>query len=468
MMIFITGGGDMENLSVIILAAGQGTRMKSDLPKVLHKVCGKEMISHVVDTVRGMGAAQTIAVIGYKGHMVRERLGEDIETVYQVDQLGTGHAVMQAIPKVNADNDNVLVLYGDTPLVKASTLNDMLEYHVKGGFGATVITVDVDDPTGYGRVIKDDNGNVCRIVEHRDTDPEQRNIREINTGIYCFKRSMLVEGIKGISNDNAQGEYYLTDIVEFLNRKGIIVGGYKADNPSEFMGINTKRQLAEAQRAMNRQNLDRLMDQGVIIDDPATTYVDSDVMVGADTRIMPGTFLEGSTNMGENNLIGPGARIVNCNIGHRNHIHYSVITDSDIGNGCRIGPYAHIRPGSSIHNDVRIGNFVEVKNTSMDDGSKASHLSYLGDGQVGKCANIGCGVVFVNYDGRHKNRTIIEDGAFVGCNVNLVAPVTIKKGAYIAAGSTITKDVAEYCLGIERGKQAEIKDWVKRKGLDSK
>jgi bifunctional UDP-N-acetylglucosamine pyrophosphorylase/glucosamine-1-phosphate N-acetyltransferase len=458
----------MEKLSAVILAAGQGTRMKSDLPKVLHRVCGKEMICHIADTIRETGVSQTIAVIGYKAQMVKDRLGDGIETVHQQDQLGTGHAVMQAVPKLNADCDTVLVLYGDTPLINASTLKGLVEYHREGGFGATVITVDMDNPAGYGRVIRGPNGDILKIVEDRDADAGQKSIREINTGIYCFNRAMLAEGIKAISNDNTQREYYLTDIIELLSRKGIIIGGYKADDPSEFMGINTKQQLAEAQRIMNRRNVNRLMDQGAIIDDPATTYVDSEVTVGADTRIMPGTFLEGSTIIGENNLIGPGSRVINCTIGHRNHIQYSVITDSDIGDGCRIGPFAHIRPGSSIHSDVRIGNFVEIKNTTMDDGSKASHLSYLGDGQVGKGVNIGCGVIFVNYDGRHKHRTIIEDGAFVGCNANLVAPVTIKKGAYIAAGSTITSDVQEYCLGIERGRQAEIKDWVKRKGLDKK
>jgi bifunctional UDP-N-acetylglucosamine pyrophosphorylase/glucosamine-1-phosphate N-acetyltransferase len=456
----------MNRVSAIILAAGEGTRMKSSLPKVLHKVCGREMVNHVVDTARQVGVSQVIVVVGYKGELVKRILDDSVETACQEKQLGTGHAVKQALPLVSPDNDIVLVLYGDTPLVRASTLRGMIEYHQEGGFGATVLTVKVDNPDGYGRILRDENGSIVGIVEHKDANAEQRRINEINSGIYCFSRNYLLEGVENLRNDNAQGEYYLTDIVEFFANKGIIIGGYTDGDPEEIMGINTKYQLAQAQKVMNSRNLIRLMEEGVIIDDPDTTYIDKNVKIGADTRIMPSTFIEGDSVIGVNNIIGPGTRIINCNIGSENQIQFSVLRDSDVGNGCRIGPYAHIRPNSRLDNDVRIGNFVEVKNTNIGDGSKASHLSYVGDGDVGKGVNIGCGVVFVNYDGRKKHRTVIEDGAFIGCNVNLVAPVKVKRGAYIAAGSTITKDVSEYSLGIERGKQAEIKDWVKRKDLN--
>jgi len=455
----------MKDLSVIILAAGKGVRMKSDLPKVVHRVCGREMINHVVESVKALEPSQVIVVVGYKSDVVKDVLDKDVVTVCQEPQLGTGHAVMQALPHVSKDAKRVLVLYGDTPLVRGETLKRLVDHHVGGGFGMTVLTVQMDNPEGYGRIIRGEGGSITGIVEHRDADSYQRKIREINSGIYCFDREKLVRGIGSINNDNAQGEYYLTDIVEFLSSRGIIIGGCVLDDEKEIMGVNTKHQLSMVQKIMNKRNLIRLMEEGVIIDDPDSTYIDSPVTIGADTRILPGTHIEGNTTIGQGNIIGPGVRIQNCTIGSGNEIEFSVLRDSDIGSLCKIGPYAHIRPGSSIKGHNRVGNFVEVKNSCLEEGSKVSHLSYIGDGDVGKDVNIGCGVVFVNYDGRKKHRTVVEDGAFIGCNVNLVAPVRVKKGAYIAAGSTITKDVEEYSLAIERGTQAEVKDWVKRKGL---
>jgi bifunctional UDP-N-acetylglucosamine pyrophosphorylase/glucosamine-1-phosphate N-acetyltransferase len=455
----------MKDVSVIILAAGKGVRMKSDLPKAAHRVCGKEMINHVVDNTKEMGASRIIVVVGYKAEVVRSVLDKNIDTVYQERQLGTGHAVMQAVPLIPENSRQVLVLYGDTPLVRPETLKELINCHREGNYGLTVLTVEMDNPEGYGRIIRNNDGSIAGIVEHRDASSTQRKIREINSGIYCFDREHLVEGIANLKRDNVQGEYYLTDIVEFLYSKGIIIGGCVIRDGQEVMGVNTKYQLSAVQKIMNKRNLVRLMEDGAIIDDPDSTYIDSPVTIGADTRVLPGTHIEGSTRIGEKNLIGPGVRICDCSIGSQNEIEFSVIRDSDIGNRCKIGPFAHVRPGSNINNSVKIGNFVEVKNSDLDEGSKVSHLSYIGDGDVGRDVNIGCGVVFVNYDGRTKHRTVIEDEAFVGCNVNLVAPVCIKKGAYVAAGSTITKDVGEYSLGIERGKQAEIKDWVRRKGL---
>jgi len=455
----------MSKISAIILAAGEGKRMKSHLPKVLHKVCGKEMINHVVNTVKDLGVFQTIVVIGYKGEMVKNAINSEVDTAYQKEQLGTGHAVMQAISSLRKESEEVLILYGDTPLVTASTLSALLDYHRKGDYGATVLTASVENPEGYGRILRNEEDGIVGIVEHKDASPEQRMTKEINSGIYCFKTHYLIDGIKHLRKDNMQGEYYLTDIIEFFRDKGIMVGGYTCQRPEEVVGINTKQQLSTAQKIMNVGNLERLMKEGVIIDDPNSTYIDADVKIGMDTRILPGTFIEGNTSIGEENLIGPGVRVDNCNIGSENQIQFSVLRDSDVGNGCNIGPYAHVRPNSSIKDNVRIGNFVEVKNSNMDNRSKASHLTYIGDGDVGEDVNLGCGIVFVNYDGKGKHRTIIEDKAFIGCNVNLIAPVRIKKGAYVAAGSTITKDVEEYCLAIERGKQKEIKDWVKRKDL---
>ncbi len=455
----------MKGVSVIILAAGKGERMKSGIPKVLHKLCGKEMINHVVDNVTGLGAVQIIVVTGYKQDTVKAALGGKAETVCQRKQLGTGHAVIQAMPAISKDTRDVLVLCADMPLVSTGTLERLIKHHRDGSYGMTVLTAQKDNPEQYGRILRDDTGNIAAIVEHDDAAPEQRRIREINSGIYCFKIEALIEGIGSLRNDNAQGEYYLTDIVEFLKDKGIIIGGYRPDNEEEIIGINTKYQLSLVQNIMNRNNLIKLMEEGVIIEDPGTTYIESAVTIGADTRILPSTYIEGDTKIGPKNVIGPGVRIRDCIIGHGNEIEFSVLKSSDIGSGCTIGPYAHIRPGCSIEGKNRVGNFVEVKNSRLEKGSKVAHLSYIGDGDVGVGANIGCGVVFVNYDGKKKHRTIIEDGAFIGCNVNLIAPVRIKKDAYIAAGSTITKDVEAYCLAIERGKQVEIKDWVKRKGL---
>lgn len=455
----------MDGVTAIILAAGEGTRMKSNIPKVLHKVCGKEMINHVVDTVKVLGIPQAVVVIGYKGEMVRNVIGSQVDIAYQEEQLGTGHAVMQAVPLIRDEAKDVLVLYGDTPLITPDTLKGLMEYHRKGGYGATVLTAQVEDPRGYGRIFRDEKGGIMAIVEEKDATPEQKAIREINSGIYCFKTRFMLEGLKNLQRDNAQGEYYLTDIIEFFTDRGIMVGGYQLKCPEEVMGVNDKKQLAIARKIMNSRILEKLMEEGVIIEDPDNTYIDAGVKIGIDTRILPGTFIEGNTSIGENNVIGPGTRISDCSIGDRNNIQFSVLRDSDIGSGCSIGPFAHIRPNSVLEDGIRIGNFVEVKNSNIKSGSKASHLTYIGDGDVGEDVNIGCGVVFVNYDGRQKHRTVIEDRAFIGCNVNLVAPVRVKEGAYIAAGSTITKDVDEYSLAIERGKQKEIKDWVRKKGL---
>lgn len=455
----------MKELSVIVLAAGKGVRMKSELPKVLHRLCGKEMINHVVDNVKGLGGVQIIAITGYKQDEVKAALDSGVETVFQQKQLGTGHAVMQAMPIISKEARDVLVLCADMPLVSTGTLKRFVKCHKDGGYGMTVLTAEKDDPGHYGRILRDDGGNIVSIMEYSDATPEQRRIREINSGIYCFKTEVLVEGMGGLRNDNAQGEYYLTDIVEFLKDKGIIIGGCRPDDAEEIIGINTKYQLSSVQKIMNRKNLIRLMEEGVIVEEPDNTYIESTVTIEADTRILPGTYIEGNTKIGPDNEIGPGVRIRDCIIGGGNEIEFSVLRDSDIGNGCTIGPYAHIRPGCVIEGKNRIGNFVELKNSHLEKDAKAAHLSYIGDGDIGRNVNIGCGVVFVNYDGKRKHRTIIEDGAFIGCNVNLIAPVRIKKDAYIAAGSTITKDVEEYSLAIERGEQAEIKDWVKRKGL---
>lgn len=453
----------MSNRYAVILAAGQGKRMKSDLYKVLHPVCGKPMVEHVADQVSQAGLQEVVTVIGHGADAVKEHLGDRVSYVLQEEQLGTGHAVMQA-EELLADKDGVtVVLCGDTPIIRSETMRSLMEHHEKTGAKATVLTAKAEDPAGYGRVIRDKSGQVTRIVEHKDANEEERAVKEINTGTYCFDNKTLFQALKQVGNNNAQGEYYLPDVIEILKRKGETLSAWQTSDFSETIGVNDRVALAKAEKALRKRINEYWMRQGVTIIDPDHTYISSDSVLGQDTVLYPGTMLNGTVQIGRKCIIGPHAEITESVIGSECEIKQSVIVQSDIGNDVKIGPFAHIRPDSVIDDEVKIGNFVEVKKSRFGKGSKASHLSYIGDAEIGKTVNLGCGSITVNYDGENKFLTKIEDGAFVGCNANLIAPVTIGEGAYVAAGSTITDDVPGSALSIARARQTNKEGYAKKK-----
>ncbi len=451
----------MKELIAIILAAGKGSRMKSELPKILHKVGGKPMLQHVMDAAAGAGATQNVVIVGYLGEQVKAYVGENAEIVEQKEQLGTAHAVLQARETLQDFSGTAMILCGDTPLLDAEELQEFFSTHERTQAAATVLTAVLQDPTGYGRIIRDADGKVLKIVEHKDATAEELTIAEVNTGIYCINAPLMFEMLAQISCDNAQGEFYLTDIIHLLVKNSKLVLGVKSKDASTTLGVNSRQQLALAEKLMRERTLDRLMSQGVTIMSPETTFIDAEVVIGQDTIIYPFTWLEGDCVLGSNCQIGPNVRLYNVCMGDSNTLHYVYAHDTHIGEACNIGPYVHLRPGTRLADDVRIGNFVEVKNSWIGDCSKLPHLSYIGDSDVGKRVNIGCGTITVNYDGKKKYRTNIEDGAFIGCNANLVAPLTIGENAFVAAGSTITKNVPSEALGVSRAKQNNIEDWVK-------
>ncbi|MFT9600109.1 bifunctional UDP-N-acetylglucosamine diphosphorylase/glucosamine-1-phosphate N-acetyltransferase GlmU [Mesobacillus sp.] len=450
----------MSNRYAIILAAGQGTRMKSKLYKVLHPVCGKPMVQHVIDQVKSLNINEIVTIVGHGAEKVKDQLGEDSQYALQAEQLGTAHAVQQAGDML-ADKEGVtIVVCGDTPLIKGDTMEALFKHHEETDAKATILTARAEDPTGYGRIVRNAEGFVEKIVEHKDASEQERSINEINTGTYCFDNKMLFDAIQNVSNDNVQGEYYLPDVIEILKNQGEIVSAYVTDSFAETLGVNDRVALAEAERTMKKRINEYHMRNGVSIIDPDNTYIGPDVKVGQDTVIFPGTTLSGSTVIGSECQIGPNTEISNCEIGNNTVIRQSAAFDSKIGSEVNIGPFAHIRPDSDIHDEVKIGNFVEIKKAVFGKGSKASHLSYIGDAEVGADVNIGCGSITVNYDGKNKFLTKIEDGVFIGCNSNLVAPVTIGKGAYVAAGSTITEDVPGEALALARARQVNKEDYV--------
>ena len=450
------------DLATVILAAGKGTRMKSKFPKVLHNVCGGTMLSYVLDAAHGAGVKKIIVVVGYGAEQVAREVAGRAQIVSQPEQLGTAHALLQAGPLLRDFNGHLLVLCGDTPLIEAGTLAELIQSHRSTGAAATVLTARLEDPAGYGRVVRDNQGGVVRIVEQKDASPEEQQIREVNTGIYCFKTEGLFADLSRLTPNNAQGEYYLTDIIEKNVRRGRRVGAVTLTNPLEMKGINDRVQLAEAGRYMRRRILRDLMLSGVTVIDPHSVFVDRKVQVGRDTIIYPHTFIEGDSVIGEGCVIGPGARLVNAVVGNGVSIQYSVVNGSSMEDGCSIGPFSHLRPGNSLGPQVKIGNFSEIKKSIVGDGSKVSHLSYVGDATIGKNVNIGAGTITCNYDGRNKWPTWIDDGVFIGSNTNLVAPVKIGAGSVTGAGSTITKDVPAGSLAVERSKQTIVPDWNKR------
>lgn len=452
----------MTNRYAVILAAGQGTRMKSKLYKVLHPVCGKPMVQHVVDQISSLQMKQMVAVVGHGAEKVQEQLGDHIQYVLQEEQLGTAHAVMQAEEVLANEEGVTLVVCGDTPLITSETMEKLIAEHESLGAKATILTAQPDDPTGYGRIIRNSEGTVERNVEHKDASEEERRVTEINTGTYCFDNKALFEALKKVSNDNVQGEYYLPDVIEILKKAGEVVAAYQTPDFNETLGVNDRVALSKAESFMKKRINERHMRNGVTLIDPEQTYISDDAEIGSDTVIYPGTVILGNTKIGEENTIGPQSEIKDSVVGNGNTIRQSVIHDSEVGNETAIGPFAHIRPKSVLENNVKIGNFVEIKKSVMSTGSKASHLSYIGDAEIGKDVNLGCGSITVNYDGKNKFLTKVEDGAFIGCNSNLVAPVTVGKNAYVAAGSTITNDVPAESLSIARSRQTVKENYVQK------
>lgn len=447
----------------IIMAAGEGKRMKSSTPKVLHKVCGQEMVNHVIDRMRAADIEEVNVIIGRGAELVRKGTEhKNVTYSFQDKQLGTGHAIMCAGEFLKDKKGTLAIFTGDAPLIREETVKRLLQFHEDNGFKATILTSIIDNPTGYGRVIREKD-EVARIVEHKDCNEEDLKVKEINAGMYCFDIEALRDSLGKLSNNNAQGEYYLTDVIGILKSENKKVGALVTDF-EETIGVNSRVELAEVERILKLRINKKHMDNGVTIIDPNNTYIGSEVKIGQDTIIYPGNYIEGNTEIGNECILHPNSRISNSIIGHKVAIQSSVILDSKIGEETTVGPFAYIRPESNIGKHARIGDFVEIKKSTIGDNTKVSHLTYIGDAEVGENCNFGCGTVVVNYDGKNKYKTIIGNNAFIGCNTNLVSPVEVKDDAYIAAGSTITKEVPKGSLAIARAKQVNIEGWVERKG----
>ena len=448
----------MSALNIVILAAGKGTRMYSDKPKVLHALAGKPLVQHVLDCAASLQPQQVCVVYGHGGEAVPQAMQQyGARFVIQEPQLGTGHAVQQAMPHLK-DDSRTLVLYGDVPLIQHSTLHQMQQ----AGDGLVLLTVNLDEPTGYGRIVRDAQGDVQCIVEQKDATPEQLQIREVNTGILLAPTAKLRAWLGKLGNNNAQGEYYLTDIVAMAVNEGVAVHTVQPAQRWEVEGINNKVQLATLERVWQQEVATRLMARGVTLADPARIDVRGKLTCGRDVEIDVGCIFEGEVALGDRVQVGAYSVIRDAVIAQGTQIApYSHIDSSEVGANCHIGPYARLRPGTKLADDVHIGNFVEVKNSAIDKGSKANHLSYIGDSTVGSRVNVGAGTITCNYDGANKHRTVIEDDVFIGSDTQLVAPVKVGKGATIGAGSTITKDAPAGELTLSRGKQVTIAGWTR-------
>ena len=450
---------------VVILAAGQGTRMKSQTPKVLHPVAGRPMLERVLQTAASLDPATVTLIVGHRAEAIRQHLAarNDLRFALQEPQLGTAHALQQAEPALKGQSGTLILLSGDVPLLTVTTLQRLLETHRGANAAATVVTATVDRPYGYGRIVRKD-GRIARIVEERDASQAERQIKEINSGIYAFDLEPLWEALRGIASQNAQGEFYLTDLIAIYRRRKLPVETLHIDNPAEIRGINSRTELAEVSRLVRQTKNEELMAAGVTLVDPATTYIDADVEVGPDTVIHPGVVLEGQTKIGSACEIRGGVRIADSQLGDRVTVNnFCLIVGAQVADGVSVGPFAHLRPETVVAEGARIGNFVELKKTTLGEGSKVNHLTYLGDATVGTNVNVGAGTITCNYDGEKKSPTIIEDGAFIGSDTQLIAPVRVGKGAYVGAGSSITQDVPAGSLAIARGRQSNIEGWVGRK-----
>jgi len=455
----------MSDIHVVILAAGKGTRMKSATPKVLHRAAGFSLIEHVLRAADSLQPSTVVVVVGHLADRVEDALGKrlGLRFALQEPQLGTGHALLQAEPHLQGRSGTVVLLSGDVPLLRPETLRRLVDTHVGRGAAATVLTARVDRPDGYGRIVRKD-GKIAAIVEHKDASAIERGIDEINSGIYAFALEPLFGALRSIGAANAQGEYYLPDLVRIYRERGLPVETVSLADPREILGVNSRMELADVATILKTTRNEELMAAGVTIVDPATAWIGPDVVIGPDTVLHPNVYLEGTTRIGSNCEIHAGVRIVSSTIDDGVVINnYCVITESHIASGARIGPFAHIRPQSDVGPEAHVGNFTELKKTTMGRGAKANHLSYLGDATIGEKVNIGAGTITCNYDGTHKHPTVIEDGAFIGSDSQLVAPVRVGKGAYVAAGSSIVEDVPAGALGIARGKQVNKDGWVEKK-----
>ncbi len=444
---------EMTAKYAIVLAAGQGTRMKSKLYKVLHPVCGKAMVDHVLTELEKDQIDEIVTIVGHGAAKVEETLGKRTKYALQAEQLGTGHAVLQAEELLGDKQGMTLVTCGDTPLFTAKTFAKLFEQHEQSGAVATVLTAKTDEPFGYGRVIRNHRDEVEKIVEQKDTTPEEALVNEINTGVYCFDNQALFKTLHEVKNDNAQGEYYLPDVIEILKAKGRPVGAYCMDEFEESMGVNDRIALAKATKVMQRRINELHMKNGVTLIDPATTYIEADVKIGADTVIEPGVSLKGKTVIGEDCVIGAHSELRDTVLEDGIEVKASFLEGAIMRNGSNIGPYSHLRPQADIGEGVHIGNFVEVKKATLGKNTKVGHLTYVGDATLGKEINVGCGTVFVNYDGQNKHHANVGDYSFIGSGSNIIAPVEIADHAYVAAGSTITEDVASREMAIARGRQ---------------
>jgi len=454
----------VHNTHIVVLAAGKGTRMKSRLPKVLHAVAGRPMIEYVLDVAASQQPASVTVVVGHQAEMLRGALRPraNLRCVVQEPQLGTGHALLATAPALAGATGTLILLSGDVPLLTEETLQRIVDTHVTADAAATVGTAVVSDPTGYGRIVRAGE-QIARIVEERDATPSERDIHEINTGIYAFALDGLFESLRSIASDNAQREYYLPDLVAIYRRLGLNVATVTVPE-NEIRGVNSRQELADVSRAVRLAKCAELMAAGVTIDDPSTTYIDRDVQIGADTVIHPGVTIEGATRIGSGCTIHSWVRIVDSAIGERVTINnFCVLTNASIGEAASVGPFAHLRNEATLDAQARVGNFVELKKTTLGAGSKAMHLAYLGDASIGSGVNIGAGTITCNYDGEKKNQTTIEDGAFIGSDTQLVAPVTVGQGAYVGSGSTIRENVPPGSLAVSAGKQRNIEGWVEKR-----
>ncbi len=456
-----------QNLEVIILAAGLGKRMRSGLIKVLHQAAGRPIVEYVLDLAAGLTSNVPVMIVGHQRDAVQKQIGSRARYAIQEEPLGTGHAVLQAAALLEADGlagKHVLILSGDVPLTRPETLQRLLDEHERAKNALTLLTMKPSDPAMYGRVVRDANDAVARIVEVKDASEDEKKIGEVNAGIYVFGGEHLFDNLRSLSNENAQGEYYLTDVLGALREQGHRVGAVIAGDPAEALGVNSREELAEVESVIQRRVVTKLMDDGVTFRNPATVVIDSTVRIDADTVVYPFVTLEGSTHIGEGCVIEPGSHLVNVTVGKNVHVKTGTVAeDAVIDDDAMVGPYAHLRPGTRLGRKVKVGNFVETKKAVFGDGAKASHLSYIGDAEIGADVNIGAGTITCNYDGVHKHKTILEDGVFIGSDSQLVAPVRVGRGAYVGAGSTITKDVPPDSLALSRTPQRIVEGWVTKR-----